>query len=227
MHAQVLRDLIATLRNAETQLQQRLARADRTAATTWARQTLVHAAHASDQTLRSLEAVDRDLAIAATAVDTTGGRIAYSVEPLVRRISSPPVGRSGGLSRSQREFEAIAALLRCTHLRIADLTLLRIALRSRVPLQEEDAEPSALKIGAMVEDAYLSAERLRDYAVRLLSAESETGGGPAPQNTCARCRHWLGDRQSGESLGLCGHPDLEATGLMVSRDSGCRRYTAE
>lgn len=216
MQAQVLRDLIATLRNAETQLQQRLAGADRAAATMWARQTLVHATHASEEALESLESVDRDL-----GESSLSGKIAYSVEPLVRKIGSRDVRSDVASSRGQSEFEAIAALLRCTHLRIADLTLLRLALRSG------EVEPSAQKISATVEDAYLSAERLRDYAVRLLNAEANSAGGAMPEKICLRCLHWRGDPRSGDSRGPCGHPDLRATELMVSGDSGCRRYTAD
>lgn len=212
--ADTIADLVATLRNSESQLQTRLRSCDHPGLSVWSRKLLAHA-------LQSSERVTSVVSLTATnlGIEEDSGRVTYSIEPFLRRIELQPVSApaSGG-SQGSGDLASAAALLRCTKLRVADLALLRLALAVK------GNQTARQNINQLLEDAYLSAERLREFAVQPLHVGTPAAV-EAPAAMCRTCRFWAGNSDADDpSKAPCMHPELAGVRLQVSAWSDCGRY---
>ncbi len=212
--SRTIADLAATLLNGEKQLQSRLRSCDHPGLSDWSRQVLAH-------TLQSSEHVAATLADTMEELESPSGtgHIAYSSEPFIRRIILQPApSQEANNKNRQADFETAAALLRFTKLRIADLSLLRVAI---VALGNTEARQ---RINQLLEDAYLSAERLREFVAYPTLPDSETPTNEAPP-TCRSCRYWAGNSKADEpAKAACLHPELSGVRLQVSARSDCVRH---
>lgn len=210
--------LLGQIASGEALLQQELANAEAKGTTTASRQLVAHATRTSRNVTTEVDAVYAAFNQGECGAEQPAQHSTELIAGLHEAVEDGAKVR--GNASLQPSLDAATAILRITQLRLADLMVLR-ALMSTLP----DCNESVERISSVIEESYLSVERLRGLTTRVLNNDA-SGSHGAYEQTCSTCHYWSGDRSGDEpSKAACGHPDLVAIGLKVSRQSGCKRHT--
>ncbi|TWT66734.1 hypothetical protein Pla123a_46220 [Posidoniimonas polymericola] len=211
--SELLETQIRSLASAERLLQEQLDKLPAARATKVSHLSIAHVARLSTGLSETLRAAADE-----ASIDLSGGSPTSVATLILNEVGLPDAPTPSNVGQPMSNYHLIAAMVRYTHNRIAELSLIRAAygVRSNPGLQQ--------RLAAHLEEAFLSVERLRGHVSRLFH-DQESAVTASYRPICRTCRYWDEQRSGSDDAYVpCLHPVLSEAGLMVSPHSSCKQH---
>lgn len=208
----LLEQQLSSLAAAERRLQAQIDAMPATRATKVSNQAVAHVARISHALSATLQAAAEE-----SSTDLSSGSPSPVATLILEEVNLPEAPTPSAVAQPLANYHLIAAMVRYTHHRIAELTLLRAGYGLRNAAVQQ-------QLAAHLEEAFLSVERLRSQVSRLFH-DHESAVTAAHRPICRSCKYWdeNGSRSEGPYV-ACLHPQHVEAGLMVSPHSSCKRH---